>query len=178
MSGETLFDLPGAGDLSGAVLSPCGTYRYTLDRVWDASLLTALFIMLNPSTADASEDDPTIRRCRSFATREGCGGLTVVNLFALRSTDPAALTSHPDPVGPQNDVHIALALDRQPAVVIAAWGAHPFAKPRAAQVAGLLTAHGGQPQCLGVTKNGDPRHPLYVRGDAPLAPWTATTDHS
>jgi hypothetical protein len=171
MTADALFDLPGAGELSGAMLSPCRTYRYTLDRTWDASLPVALFIMLNPSTADASEDDPTIRRCRSFATREGCGGLTVVNLFALRSTDPAALTSHPDPVGPDNDTRIALALDRQPAVVIAAWGSHPFARSRARQVAAPLA----RLRCLGTTKGGDPRHPLYVRGDAPLIPWP--TDH-
>lgn len=171
MSGDTLFDVPAAGGvLAGAVLSPCGTYRYTLDRVWDASRPTALFIMLNPSTADASEGDPTIRRCRSFATREGCGALTVVNLFALRSTDPGTLSTHPDPVGPQNDMHIALAIDRQPAVVIAAWGAHPFARHRMVQVADVLAAHGGRLECLGKTKGGDPRHPLYVRGDAPLTP--------
>jgi len=173
MSGDTLFDVPAAGGvLAGAVLSPCGTYRYTLDRVWDASLPTALFVMLNPSTADANVDDPTIRRCRTFATREGCGALTAVNLFALRSTNPDALTEHPDPVGPDNDLHTALALDRQPAVVIAAWGAHPFARPRAAQVARLLAVHGGRLDSLGTTKQGAPRHPLYVHRDQPLVPWS------
>jgi hypothetical protein len=174
MTGETLFDLPGAGDLSGAVLSPCGTYRYTLDRVWDASLPTALFIMLNPSTADASEDDPTIRRCRSFATREGCGGLTVVNLFALRATNPDALTTHPDPIGPDNDTRILLALSKEPAVVIAAWGANPYATTRATQIAGLLARRGTRAQCLGVTRSGAPRHPLYVIGSMPLSPWPTT----
>ena len=171
MTRDTLFDLPAAGGvLAGAAISPCGTYRYTLDRVWDTSLPRALFIMLNPSTADASEDDPTIRRCRSFATREGCGGLTVVNLYALRSTNPDALATHPNPVGPDNDLHIALALDQRPAKVIAAWGAHLFAKTRATAVARTLAAHGGRLECLGLTKAGDPRHPLYVRGDAPLIP--------
>jgi hypothetical protein len=167
---DALFDLPASGDLAGATISPCGTYRYTLDRVWDASLPIALFIMLNPSTADASEDDPTIRRCISFAKREGCGALTVVNLFALRSTDPGALTAHPDPVGPDNDLHIALALGKQPEIVIAAWGAHSFARARAEAVTSIL-ALTWQVNCLGVTKDGDPRHPLYVRGDAPLIPW-------
>lgn len=171
MTAETLFDLPAAGGvLTGAVISPCDNYRYTLDRIWDASLPTALFILLNPSTADASVDDPTIRRCRSFATREGCGALTVVNLYAYRATDPRELATQPDPVGPDNDIHIALALDRQPAHVIAAWGALPFARARAQQVTALLA----QAECLGTTKSGDPRHPLYVRGDQPLVPWPTT----
>jgi len=175
---QTLFDVPAAGGvLTGAVISPCGTYRYTLDRIWNSDLPRALFIMLNPSTADASIDDPTIRRCRSFATRIGCGGLTVVNLFALRSTNPDALSTHPDPVGPDNDTHIALALDGNPAAVIAAWGAHPAARARAAPVAGLITTQQRRVDCLGTTKHGDPRHPLYVRGDAPLIPWTPTTQH-
>lgn len=174
MSADTLFDVPAAGGvLAGATLSPCGTYRYTLSRIWDASLPAALFIMLNPSTADASVDDPTIRRCRSFATREGCGALTVVNLFALRATDPGELTTHPDPVGPDNDTHIALALGKQPEVVIAAWGALPFARARAAAVTSIL-APTWQVNCLGTTKSGDPRHPLYVRGDQPLAAWPTT----
>lgn len=168
---DTLFDVPPTrGVLAGAVLSPCGTYRYTLDRIWDHTRPTALFIMLNPSTADASVDDPTIRRCRAFATREGCGALTVVNLFAYRATDPRELAVQPDPIGPDNNTHIALALDRQPAHVIAAWGALPFARTRAQQVTALLA----QARCLGTTKSGDPRHPLYVRADQPLQPWPTT----
>lgn len=174
MSGETLFDLPPRrGALTAAVVSPCGTYRYTLDWVWDAGLPVALFIMLNPSTADATEDDPTIRRCRTFAKREGCGGLTVVNLFALRATNPDALTKHQDPIGPGNDTYILRALRRDPEVVIAAWGAHLFARPRVAAVAAIL-APVWQVNCLGTTKGGDPRHPLYVRGDTPLVAWPTT----
>lgn len=177
MSADALFDLPAAGGvLAGANISPCGTYRYTLDRVWNASLPIALFIMLNPSKADASINDPTVVRCIGFAKREGCGGLRVVNIGALRATDPAELARHSDPVGPDNDLHIALALDRQPGVAIAAWGAHPFAKTHSQQVVALAAAHGVQLQCLGTTKGGDPRHPLYVRGDALLVPWP--TDHS
>jgi hypothetical protein len=175
MNDATLFDVSAAGGvLAGAVVSPCGTYRYTLDRVWDASLPTALFIMLNPSTADASVDDPTIRRCVSFAKRMGCGALTVVNLYALRSTDPGALATHPDPVGPDNDTHIALALGKRLGCVVAAWGAHPAANQRVDTVAALLAAHGWQVSCLGTTKGGAPRHPLYVRGDAPLTPLEPT----
>lgn len=179
MSGDALFDLPAAGGvLAGANISHCGTYRYSLDRIWNAHRPAALFIMLNPSTADADEDDPTIRRCISFAKREDCGGIRVVNLFALRSTDPDALAQHPAPVGPQTDRLICSALCQDPGVVIAAWGAHPFAVMRAQQVARLVAAHGLALQCLGVTKDGAPRHPLYVRGDTPLIPWPATPDHS
>lgn len=158
-----------AAPLGGATISDCGTYRYTLDRVWDTTLPLALFVMLNPSTADAREDDPTIRRCRTFAAREGCGSLTVVNLFALRATDPAELRKHPDPVGPDNARWLAASLGRKPAVTIAAWGAHPFAASRADDVARYITEHGVRLHCLGTSKAGHPRHPLYLPTKAPLS---------
>jgi hypothetical protein len=120
MTAPRLFD-----DSSGwADLSPCGTYRYLLGRRVGEGDRTALFMMLNPSTADATEDDPTIRRCTGFARREGCGVLEVVNLFAYRATDPAELRTAPDPVGPANDHHIKAALGRV-ALVVVAWGALP-----------------------------------------------------
>lgn len=154
--------------LSGAAISSCGIYRYTLDRVWDTSLPVAVFVMLNPSTADASTNDRTISKCIKFAKREGYGGITVINLFSLRSTDPEALRSHPDPVGPDNTAWIGAVLDRDPAVVIAAWGAHPFAEERAAEVTALVAAHGLRMKCLGVTKAGHPKHPLYLAATTPL----------
>src|SRR5580693_7206992 len=81
-----------------------GEYRYSLTRIWDSSLFPMVFIMLNPSTADHRNDDPTITRCRNRALRDNTAGrLVVVNLFALRATDPRALTRHPEPVGPGND---------------------------------------------------------------------------
>lgn len=160
--------------LSGAVLSPCGTYRYTLDRVWDASLPVAVYVMLNPSTANATEDDRTIRRCISFAKREGAGGITVINLFALRSTDPDALRAHPAPIGALNNRWICAVLCKDPGVVIAAWGAHAFAKDRAVDVLRSIAAHNVPVKCLGTTKDGHPRHPLYLAADTPLIdfdPW-------
>lgn len=143
------------------------TYRYTLERHWgDAK--PAVFVMLNPSTADALTDDPTIRRCVSFAKREGCGGLIVVNLFALRATDPKALYAHPDPVGPEND-SIVYEAHYQGSPVIAAWGVHGGFNGRDKRVLWLLEYC--DLMVLGLTKDGHPRHPLYVPGDAPLTCW-------
>jgi hypothetical protein len=165
-----LFDLAQVNDtMTGAVISPCGTYRYQLVRRWGQSA-SAVFIMLNPSTADAVQDDPTIRRCVGFAKREACGGIIVVNLFGLRSPDPAALIRHADPVGPANDTHILASVGSGASVVIAAWGAHSFAAERAHKVHALLTAQRVKLLCLGLTQEGYPRHPLYVRRDAPLIP--------
>lgn len=155
-----------------AEISPCGQYRYTLTRPPLAPYPdrgTAAFCMLNPSTADATLDDPTIRRCRGFAERWGCNGITVVNLYALRSKDPRALWNHADPVGPMNDYWLRLVA-RECGGMVCAWGAN--AKPeRVAQAVQALRAAGAKLYCLGTTKDGHPRHPLYVRGDQPLVPW-------
>lgn len=152
---------------SSAVLSDCGTYRYELRRVWDPRLPLAVWIMLNPSVADASQDDPTIRRCVAFAKVWGYGGIIVVNLFALRATDPRELASHPDPVGPDNDKHIVQAATRD-GVVVCAWGAHKLTTRRADRVLAVLRAEEITPRCLGTTKAGHPRHPLYVPASTPL----------
>ena len=151
-----------------AEISECGRYRYTLTRTWDASLPVLVFCMLNPSTADASQDDPTIRRCMGFARREGCGGIAVVNLFAWRATDPDELpVVDADKSGPDNSQHIAaIALGRR---VVVAWGAHHSAHPHIVlPFIKRLRASAASVHCLGTTKSGAPRHPLYVRGDAPL----------
>ena len=145
-----------------AVLSPTGLYRYSLTRSWSQVELTrVLWVMLNPSTADAELDDPTIRRCIGFSKTWGFDSLEVVNLFAMRATNPAELRMCPDPVGSLNDLHIAAAVACAD-LVVAAWGAHPLATERAKAVLPLL----GEPVCLGRTKSGAPRHPLYVRADA------------
>jgi hypothetical protein len=175
----TLFDpYPTAGGEKSARLSPCGLYRYELKRRWSAGP-TATWIMLNPSTADAEQDDPTIRRCIGFTKAWGLGGLTVVNLFALRSTDPKALTFARDPVGPGNDeaIHDAAVGAR---VVVCAWGAHATAKDRAAQVLDLLDATLHTPMCLDRTKDGQPRHPLYMSKEVdgqPRKPIPLEADH-
>lgn len=161
---------------SAAIISPCGAYRYTLHRRIPSVLRwvkPCLFVMLNPSTADATMDDPTIRRCIGFAKREGCTGLTVVNLFALRATDPAELAKHADPIGPDNSKHVVEQIDQHQGIgaIVVAWGSHPMARAHVCRpIVDLLAASGAC--CLGTTKDGHPRHPLYVKGDQPLVPWT------
>lgn len=145
-----------------AVISPCQTYRYRLDRVWDDRLPVLAFIMLNPSTADAKVDDPTIRRCLGFAKRDGYGGIVVVNLFALRATNPLELLAADDPVGPENDQAIVDAVAGN--FTLAAWGASVPKKlrSRVGVVRDLLSSNALDLNCLGVTGEGHPRHPLFV----------------
>jgi len=119
--------------------------------------------MLNPSTADASQEDPTIRRCVGFARSWGYGALAIVNLFALRSTDPRALYAHATPVGERNDAFIAAQATISD-LVIAAWGVHGAHQDRGAAVLRMLRRE-VKVRCIGVTKDGHPKHPLYLRGD-------------
>jgi hypothetical protein len=157
---------------SQAVISPDGKYRYKLGRYWDVNEAPVIWIMLNPSTADAVEDDPTVRRCISFAKRWGFGGIEVYNLFALRSPHPVMMEGAIDPVGPENDGWL-MAASRSGRKIIAAWGSCQtrLQMMRATQVMMLLTCGGnGTPASLGLTKSGQPRHPLYVRSDAKLSP--------
>jgi len=154
-----------------AIISSCGQYRYRLTRDPHDLYATrgpALFIMLNPSTADAAIDDPTIRRCSSFAKAWDCAGLVVANLYALRATNPSDLWKHADPVGQDNDMHLA-ALIREHETVVCAWGAN--ARPdRVAQVKAMFHRL-SRPVCLGVTAAGAPRHPLYISAGQTLIPW-------
>lgn len=160
---------------SGASLSPDGQYRYRLWRHWDLDAPIMRWVMLNPSTADAAVDDPTIRRCIGFARREHCGGIEVVNLYALRATNPAELSRHPTPEGPDNAKAWRAAWDEHPdAMVVAAWGAHKRGRLPAskAPVYALRWAERSRDwRCLGRTKSGAPRHPLFVRADQPLERW-------
>lgn len=142
----------------GAMMSPCQTYRYWLERKWDETLPQCAFIMLNPSTADATKNDPTIRRVMDFAMSWGFGGVNVYNLFALRSTQPEALRHHDDPVGPDNDTYLGQI--PEDATVIAAWGTHGQYLGRAFEVRRMFK---GRLWCLGITKDGHPKHPLYIK---------------
>lgn len=146
---------------TGALFSPDRKYRYALWRTWDASLPGALFVGLNPSTADETVNDQTIKKCIGFAKRADCGGITMANLYAFRSTDPRGLLAAGDPVGPDND-HELVALAEASSLVIAAWGgSNPLVDGRARedQVLRLL---GPDVKCLGRTSDGHPRHPSRV----------------
>jgi hypothetical protein len=152
-----------------AAFSPDGAYRYMLTRRW-APGPTVCWVMLNPSTANAFRSDPTVKRCISFSQRAGYGGLAVVNIYALRSTDPAKLWRHKDPIGPLGDQFIREQAASRTSV-IAAWGTHGARNQRGQHVADALADAGLQLYCLGTTANGQPKHPLYVRGDTPLVPY-------
>jgi len=177
MTEPTLFGEQEHPTTKTAKLSPDGVYRYDLTRFWgdpNAFLRPHLtFVMLNPSTADADVDDPTIRRCMGFARREGYKGIRVVNLYALRTTRPVHLWEHPDPVGPENDDWIRRALRHATAnesPVVCAWGANArpdrvawFREVAADEVTDLSALH--------VTKAGAPGHPLYLPLGAELRKW-------
>lgn len=153
-----------------AILSPDSVYRYWLYRRW-ADGPTLLWVGVNPSVANATAEDHTARRFRFYATREGFGAYEAVNLAALISTDPAALKTHPDPVGPDNDEHITAAAGRADRVVCA-WGATATVLGnRASDVSGLLTTAHPTLYCLGFTKAGYPRHPSRLGNDVPLVPF-------
>lgn len=140
-------------------------YRYALGRTWGTEGL-ALFIMLNPSTADEDTLDPTLRRCEGFARDWGLSGFVVCNLFALRATDPTELRGHDDPTGPENDAFIDhWASHLEVDLVVCGWGAFPAKlsqRDRPLLVTKRLMDQGRAPLCLGRTKAGDPRHPLYL----------------
>lgn len=146
-----------------------GAFRYLLWRRW-AEADSVLFVMLNPSTADAERDDPTIRRCRGLARAWGFGAVEVANLFAYRATRPRDLARAGAPVGPRNDAILAAAAARASAVIVA-WGVDGALAGRDRAIAALLAPY--RPRCLGITRSGAPRHPLYVRRDVVPRPWTA-----
>lgn len=169
----------GAGDgiTRTADISDDGLYRYSLTRSWGANPW-ATFIMLNPSTADGTEDDPTIRRCLGFARSWGLDGITVVNLFAYRATDPddlaAAHKAGVDVVGPENRTSILACTQLASGPIVAAWGAGPAAL-RQLIAQRVRTLPSGL-QCLALTKAGGPRHPLYLPATATLTPWPPTQE--
>ena len=149
--------------IRSAEISRDGRYRYALRRVWDEKRPAVLFVGLNPSTADAERDDPTIRRCMRFASDWGFGQLIVANLFAFRTSSPRVLRRARAPVGPSNDRWLR-RLTAEADVTVAAWGNQGALLDRDREVLQLLQ----NPRCLEMTKRGCPRHPLYVRASAEL----------
>jgi hypothetical protein len=164
---------------NGAALSSDERYRYLLWRIWDPLGALATWVMLNPSTADASIDDQTIRKVLAFSKREVFGGIMVVNLFALRATDPAELSEDAAPIGPENDEYLRWAV-KAPIIgrTIVAWGADRMVsyRRRDVEIHASIAAWRGIPRCLGHTKPKNdhgtkvqqPKHPLFLKGDTPL----------
>jgi hypothetical protein len=151
------------------MISECGKFRYHLTRIWDPSAPKLGILGLNCSTADAVKDDRTICREMAFARRMGFGSLYKGNLFAFRATDPKKMKLAEDPIGPENDMWIKGIAGTVEKLVVA-WGTHGTFKNRDREVYKLL--HPMKLWCFGVTKDGHPKHPLYLLGDTPLVPWT------
>ena len=145
-----------------AVISDCGKYRYLLRRTWDHAKPRCLYIMLNPSTADARQDDATIRSCVRLANGLGYGSMEVVNVFAWRATKPDELLTAPDPCGPRNEHHVEAALGRCD-IPILAWGAWPPAAEASVYIRNTIRSRRPAAFCFGRTKSGAPKHPLYVK---------------
>ena len=192
-------DLFGGEMEKGAVLSDCGKYRYVLWRRWDTAKPRLIFIMLNPSIADAEQDDATIRVCMGRARRMDMGGIHVLNLFAFRATDPTQLDGVADPVGPENDRYIEKYLGMRDfdgdgqrfEMMIAAWGdgglrpglaptlrsaaRADWARPRRERwrevVSQICGEMGDRLFCLGTTKAGQPKHPLRISYDVAPTLW-------
>lgn len=157
-----------------AIISACGTYRYRLERKLEGRGPTVMFLMVNPSTADAETDDATIRKCAGFANRLSAHYMLVGNKFAYRATDIKALRGVADPVGPDNDKHLDdMLVDAE--IVIAAWGSlnkiPETLRSRWKDVVRLADQHKHKLRTIGVCADGHPKHPLMVGYDAPIKVW-------
>ena len=165
--------LVGRDEAKSATFSHCRTYRYALWRNWNGLLPNAkgyaMFVGLNPSTADETADDPTIRRCIGFAQAWGYAGLCMTNLFAYRATDPRVMRAAPEPVGEDNDWTLQV-LAETAGVVVAAWGAHGTHRSRDAAVRKMLP----DLHYLRLTKDGHPGHPLYLPASLQPVLWQAS----
>ncbi|MCX7557975.1 DUF1643 domain-containing protein [Sulfitobacter sp. F26204] len=146
---------------STAVYSDCERYRYSLTRVWDPQGDRVLFVMLNPSTATEVQNDPTVERCERRARHLGFGGFRVTNIFAWRATDPRDMRAAQDPVGPDNDAALIEGAGWA-GQIIAAWGTHGAHLGRGPAVAGMLAGLNKPLLHLGLSKEGHPKHPLYL----------------
>ncbi len=155
--------------LKSAIISDCGAYRYSLSRIWDESLPAVAFIMCNPSTADSENDDPTIRRCIAYAKQWGYGALLVGNMYAFRATNPKELLADKDISGPKN-MYYLIEVVSMCDMVVCAWGNNaPYITTVSLTTSFLKTI---KPLYhLGLTKQGQPKHPLYLKKDLVPIPW-------
>jgi hypothetical protein len=148
---------------STATYSDCENYRYILTRSWDKKLPNILFIGLNPSTATEEKNDPTVTRMIGFSKKWGFGRITVCNLFSFRATDPKDMKNQEDPIGEHNDNLIKEELENAD-LIVAAWGNHGTFKARGSEVSKYLDKY----SYFGLTKAGEPKHVLYLKGDSEL----------
>lgn len=157
-----------------AIFSACGTWRYRLERDLGRAGPTVAILGVNPSTAGAEVNDQTIRKDIGFGARHGWGRLIKGNLFAFCATDVKRLRTAPDPVGPDNDLHLT-AIMHDADTVIAAWGPRaklpPHLRPRYHKVARIADDAGKPLMCFGVAQDGHPRHTLMLAYDTPLVAW-------
>lgn len=175
---KTLFDTDaptGEYRESTAAISPCGVYRYDLSRTWNRDKPVCLWIMVNPSTADAIEPDNTIKRCVGFARSWGYGGIVVGNLFAVRDKNVRVLLTHPDPVGPDNDAAL-VRLANSAGLTVAAWGSKTghlgkLIAARAVVVRGMFADASRPLHYLRLGGDGQPAHPLMLPRSLTPQPW-------
>lgn len=165
-----------ADDSRQAYITADGRHRYWLTRTWHDDRPMMGFIMLNPSTADAERNDPTLTRCVNYAHREGCGGVFLVNLYAGRTPHPSELANMGDPIGVENADWIDYVLrTRRISPIVVGWGEGirrlPLWVDALAVVIERAAHYRRDLECLGVAKDGSPRHPLYLKLEAPLIPW-------
>lgn len=149
-----------------AIYSDCEKYRYELRRVWNHKEKLVCWIMLNPSTADAEHNDPSVQRCMNYTKSWKYGGVIITNLFGLRSTDPKKLWSTNEPIGPGNEEFIINA-DKEADLTVMAWGIHGLYKNQAQHILNFLR----QPHFLSLTRNCCPRHPLYLKKNLQPQKW-------
>ena len=161
--------------MSSAIISDCGLYRYRLEREVQQEGKVFAFFGINPSTADATLDDATVRKWRGFTLRNGGRRFIVGNAFAYRSTNPKALYHVEDPVGPKNLEHLK-SIIAEADVLVPCWGGLSKVlkcqQGRLRQVLYMLLASGKPVLHFGVTSCGQPMHPLMLGYDTPLTPWS------
>ncbi|MFC5498167.1 DUF1643 domain-containing protein [Caenimonas terrae] len=161
-----------------AHFSGCGRYRYRLDRLWADSKPLLCFIMLNPSVADDTEDDPTVRKCIGFAERFGCGGFFVVNLYAYIATKPKDLKAAHWPTGGAMadrviERTLAIVAGHDAGLAICAWGANARRMGRPSELLEMIKAAGLRPHALNINADGTPAHPLMLPYSCGLVPYTS-----
>lgn len=172
VGGKTLIPVPSWMRRTAVFGGVNDEYRYTLGRAWDDSKPAVMFVMMNPSTASITHNDPSVAKCCRYAADWGYGSLWVGNSYAYRATDQKRLVAMPDPVGPENDKYLIKMADRSSLIVFAYGKPHKILRYRGPEVAKLLSRGGSRPlHVLKLCQDGTPSHPLYLKGNLKPVPW-------